>query len=353
MKTLNDPLIARFRLQDSAPSSAKARRETLEPRLARHRYLSVGVRSVVSALAVLACSVMCASSARAGSRDRCAPSQPTQMQITALAAYQVSLSWAASSDNSGSVAYRVLVSDGRELAVGPGATSFRLGWGLTPSAAYSFAVVAVDPAGNRSRVSNVVGATLPADVTPPTAPSLAVQYAGSDKIALSWSASRDDGGTVLYELALDGNPVLSNLSSTTATLANLMPNTSYALSVRAKDAAGNWSLPSATLTVATTPAGTVDVTAPSTPAQLAAFEDYCGDVFVVWNESVDDNDTAAELQYDVYLNGSLQQTVQGRGWAAFNVSTLGPAELTVIAVDSAGNASSPASIVLDVEGCGP
>ena len=94
-----------------------------------------------------------------------------------------------------------------------------------------------------------------------------------------------------------------------------------------------------------------DATAPSTPAQFSVFEDYCGDVFVAWYESTDDSDAPDAISYEVHVNGALKKVVQGQGWAAFNLTQLGPVEFSVIAVDSAGNASAPASTTVYLEGC--
>ncbi len=309
----------------------------------------------VCASLLVAAALISTSPAQARRRDRTSATQSAQeLRVTSLDAYQVSLAWDAAFGCAGGCSYLVQVSDGRELSLAQGTTNVRLSWGVSAAFAYRFSVVAVDVAGNHSRPSNVVSVTRPTDRTPPSVPSLSLAYAGSDRVALTWPASREDGPSVRYEVSVNGSPVLSDVWATSATISNLTPDSAYVFSVRAQDASENWSAASGSLTVRTLPRTAGDSMPPSTPSNLVAFEDYCGDLFLVWNESFDDRDAAAEIKYDVYVNGNLQHTVAGRGWAAFMVSEMGPTQFTVVAVDSSGNASPPAFVALDMdENCEP
>jgi len=345
----NPSRVARV-VQQSVPGATTTPIKRLESSGAARHTLRSCLYAAASASVMLALVLMSPASATAWSRDRTAPTQPAALQVTSLGAYHVSLAWGASRDFSGIASYRLGISDGRELSVRPGTTSVRVGWGLTPTSSYSFWVVAVDAAGNRSRASNVVDATLPADVTPPTTPVLSLGYAASSSIAVSFTAARDDGPRVHYEISIDGSPVLTNVLGTSATLSNLAPDTSYSLQVRARDPYGNASAPSAALTVSTRSLDGSDRTPPSTPGRFAAFDDCCGDIFLVWDESMDDRDARSVITYEVYVDGSLQGRVQGRGWAAFNLSNLGLTHFEVVAVDAAGNRSLPAFDTLELDG---
>ncbi len=92
------------------------------------------------------------------------------------------------------------------------------------------------------------------DTTPPTAPTkLAVVSSSLGTSAiLGWSPSTDNVGVTGYDLYRGGTTLLaSNLRGTSTTLSNLACATSYALTLRARDAAGNTSAASNTLAFTT------------------------------------------------------------------------------------------------------
>ncbi|MDR2674296.1 MAG: PKD domain-containing protein, partial [Opitutaceae bacterium] len=78
---------------------------------------------------------------------------------------------------------------------------------------------------------------------PPTAPAnLAAANIGCNAFDLSWDAAGDDAGVTAYEVFLNGasHAVLPG-TATSATLAGLNQFTTYAVTVRARDASGNTS----------------------------------------------------------------------------------------------------------------
>ena len=96
------------------------------------------------------------------SGDRKAPTKPLNLRSTGNTSWSVSLAWDPSTDNSGSVSYRVRDNWGREITV-PG-TQTSVTWKyphppLQAGASYSFSAYAVDAAGNKSATSNSSGAT--------------------------------------------------------------------------------------------------------------------------------------------------------------------------------------------------
>ncbi|TDD53230.1 carbohydrate-binding protein [Nonomuraea terrae] len=95
---------------------------------------------------------------------------------------------------------------------------------------------------------------LPPDTAAPTAPAdvRATDVTATD-VTLSWSPSTDNVGVTAYDVYQDGT-VKASLTDTTATMTGLNPGTSYTFEVRARDAAGNISSPSAAVPVTTTPA---------------------------------------------------------------------------------------------------
>ncbi|MGW2640550.1 carbohydrate binding domain-containing protein [Streptomyces sp. NPDC001348] len=93
------------------------------------------------------------------------------------------------------------------------------------------------------------------DTQAPTAPTgLTSTGKSSSSVSLKWNASTDNVGVSAYDVYSGGTQVLS-VSGTTATVGGLSPNTAYALTVKARDAAGNVSAASNSVTVTTDAGG--------------------------------------------------------------------------------------------------
>ncbi|MDH2427255.1 cellulose binding domain-containing protein [Sphaerisporangium sp. TRM90804] len=92
------------------------------------------------------------------------------------------------------------------------------------------------------------------DTTAPSAPgNLTATGVTSSQASLSWRASSDNVGVTGYDVYRNGS-VVGTATGTTFTAAGLSPSTAYTFWVRARDAAGNVSSQSNTLTV-NTPGG--------------------------------------------------------------------------------------------------
>lgn len=89
--------------------------------------------------------------------------------------------------------------------------------------------------------------------TSPTAPTnLQATNVTSTSLSLSWTASTDSAGISSYTVYAGGSAVATTAGSTTSTtLSNLSPNTSYTLTVKATGAEGVVSASSAPITVTT------------------------------------------------------------------------------------------------------
>jgi chitodextrinase len=278
-------------------------------------------------------------------RDRRPPTTPTNLRVTAVSSYRVSLAWSPSTDNSGSLSYRIRASNGQTVSVGQATTSYTWSSGLSAGTSYSFTVYAVDAAGNRSGNSNTVTATLPADRNPPTAPVLSVAGMAPSRVSLSWTPSVDDGPYVFYQVYVDGAArVYVPNGGTSADVTGLAPLTTYIFTVAAGDSWNNRSAPSNAVTVTTPASDPNDTTPPTTPTNLWASDGGCGEVSLYWTQSTDNVDPQAEIRYEVYVNGVLDPTagVVGQGRANFYVTADGDYTFEVVAVDAAGNASAPA-----------
>lgn len=91
------------------------------------------------------------------------------------------------------------------------------------------------------------------DTTPPSAPAnLAASGVTSSSVNLSWSPSTDNVGVTGYDIIRNGS-VTNTVTGTSTTVSGLTPSTSYQFAVRARDAAGNTSGNSNTVTVTTLP----------------------------------------------------------------------------------------------------
>lgn len=202
---------------------------------------------------------------KGGAGDTVAPSVPQSFALTGKTSSSVSLSWAASTDNTAVTGY---VISGGPSAVNVTGTSTTIS-GLAANTAYNFTVKAKDAAGNLSAASSVVNVTTSpnvVDTTPPTAPTNLVSTGvTSATVKLSWGAATDNIGVTGYVIYYGSNSV--NVTGTTATVSNLSSNTSYTFTVKAVDGSGNLSAASNAVTAKTNPFNGVE------PSQLL-FDDF-------------------------------------------------------------------------------
>jgi hypothetical protein len=282
--------------------------------------------------------------------DNKAPTKPLNLRSTGNTSYSVSLAWDPSTDKSGSVSYRVRDNWGREITV-PG-TQTSVTWKypahppLQPGATYSFSVYAVDAAGNKSPNSNTVTVKLPLDNEPPTVPVFSVTSVGTRHISLAWS-STDDSPWISYRVTKDGVPISSGwISETSRWFTLLQPGTTYTFTAQARDVVsnspspGNVSAVSAPFSVTTKPLDGSDVTAPTEPSPVAAdlYGDGSTEMQVWWTASTDDVTPQKVILYEVYVNGVHENSAIGTTQTnAYGVR--GDNEITVIAIDEAGNRS--------------
>ena len=143
-------------------------------------------------------------------RDTTPPSPPGDLSVGTVTASEVSLSWDASTDNSGIIdLYQVAVSPAAGNVVFTGATSATV-VGLAPQTTYTFTVRARDAGWNFSQPSDAVSATTEAstDTTPPTAPTgLQIGHSHSCEIVVRWTQStdnKDPQSAIRYELFDNG-----------------------------------------------------------------------------------------------------------------------------------------------------
>jgi hypothetical protein len=168
------------------------------------------------------------------------PHASTGIVARIVSSSEVELRWGPPQDGRGVAAYEV-VRDGHVLA-----TSRARAFTDRSLAAWSehcYAIRTLDGYGLRDALPGMACLRVP-DTTPPTVPGgLVVESASEGDIVLAWEPSTDDGVLAGYEVMLDGN-VVGAATWRSGFVSNLAPATSYCLTVRAFDEAGNRSEPS-------------------------------------------------------------------------------------------------------------
>ncbi|MGR7944571.1 fibronectin type III domain-containing protein [Paenibacillus sp. M.A.Huq-81] len=242
--------------------------------------------------------------------DIAPPTIPGNFQWTGKTSTSVSFSWSPSTDNIGVVSY--LISYGTtDFIVGTPQT-FGTVTGLTPNTSYTFTVKAFDQAGNASGASLPVTVTTnagavcsvppwnentvytggqrvsyggqeyeakwwtrgdrpdlsgqwgvwkligpcgsPDTIAPTTPTGLQASNHTSSTITIMWTASTDNVGVTGYTVYYGTSSV--NVTGTMAVITLPSPNVTYSFTVKARDAAGNYSLASNPLQIVTPVGGT-------------------------------------------------------------------------------------------------
>jgi len=266
--------------------------------------------------------------------DLTAPSAPAAFAAQAASnPGRVVLSWQASTDNVGVSAYEV---SRNGTVIGSAATESYTDSSAAGVTGYTYSVVALDAAGNRS-ASATVFLTTP-DFVPPSAPGQLTTTAsdGPPQVALTWVAASDDVGVTGYDVLRDGS-VLGSTASTSWTDTAVAAGQTHIYAVRARDAAGNIG-PTASLTVQVP-----DTTAPSSPSGLKAQAlTRPPRVSLTWTASTDN---VAVVGYRVFREGILIATVSATSYVDSSVSAAKTYHYAVAAFDTAGNQSATSATV--------
>lgn len=200
-----------------------------------------------------------------GTVDDQAPSVPTNVTAEAEAHDSVRVNWDTSTDNVGIAGYLVYRNDSQiaDVTLAPGVSEIPTEYvdsNVSAETSYDYKVVAYDEIGNQSQESAVANVTTPApsttDTTPPSAPDdVSAEAVSQNQINLAWQASVDDVGVTLYDVyrSEDGGEAskIASVTSASAGDTNLTPDTEYTYYVVARDAAGNTSEQSASVTART------------------------------------------------------------------------------------------------------
>jgi chitodextrinase len=314
----------------------------------------------VAAILVMLVSMFGASPASAGTEsligqngpaaaDRKPPTKPTNLRVTSLTPYRVTLAWDPSRDNSGTFSYRLFVSWGSTYTVPQTQTTFTV-LALAPNNTYSFYVYAVDGSGNVSQRSNTVTVTTPPDTIAPTAPVVSLVGVNPTEMSLQWTASTDDSLHIRYEVIVNGSPSgVQTLNGLAAVLHGLTPETTYEIAVQARDEYGGNLAPLSNILTVTTPAvSATDTEPPSAPGCCWGGDVGGLELNIFWGHSFDNQTPQASIVYEIYLNGAFDHATTGTRAVLYTTQT-GDNTITMIAVDGAGNRSAPVTVTFFVQ----
>ncbi|MDH4144249.1 MAG: putative Ig domain-containing protein, partial [Acidimicrobiia bacterium] len=273
------------------------------------------------------------------------PTVPANLTLTSNGVDAVTLNWAPSTDDVAVKGYLVH-RDFQFLAFVPAGTTFT-DRPVSRGATYRYQVRAQDTSNNTSAPSATAAITVGAagDVTAPTTPpSASASTNGTDRVTLNWGPSTDDVAVTGYLVHRDFAFLAFVPAGTTYTDTTAVAGATYRYQVRAQDAAGNNSEPTAPLRITVAPGG-VDTTPPSTPANLAASFVAGSGVRLNWSASGDDDRVGGYL---------VHRDFQFVAFVPAGTTYTDPAALPgghtyeVRAQDPTGNNSPPASVSITV-----
>ncbi|MFT7599446.1 MAG: fibronectin type 3 domain-containing protein [Acidimicrobiales bacterium] len=279
--------------------------------------------------------------------DTTRPSEPKGLTLDHQTPDSIAIRWTGSSDNVGVERYDIFRSTTGDLGsrIGASTSPEFVDNGVADGFTYTYAVKAVDAAGNTSWRSNFLTAfpEQAVDTERPAPPKgLRITAEASDQVSISWSASTDNIGVVGYQIfrSPDGSvgPLLTTTTGTSYT--DVVAVQQYTYVIKAVDAAGNVSWRS---NVITTGSDTTDSERPSTPTGLTV-ELVNGQPVLSWNTSTDN---IAVVGYTVYrsTDGTLGDAITSNEadvGTTFVDSGAAPNTIATFAVkafDEAGNVS--------------
>ncbi|MFD4264076.1 discoidin domain-containing protein [Streptomyces sp. NPDC058534] len=180
------------------------------------------------------------------------------------------------------------------------------------------------------------------DTQVPTTPAnLALTEPATGQIRLTWNASSDDTAVTGYDVYANGD-LLTSVGGDVTTYTDTRPgDATVTYHVRAKDAAGNVSGNSNTVTRR---GDNGDTQAPTAPSNLALSEPTAGQVKLTWTAATDNKGVTG---YDIYADNKLRKSVAGDVTTYTDTQPVA-ANVTyfVRARDAAGNVSGDSNSVL-------
>ena len=277
---------------------------------------------------------------------------PTISAVAAsgLTSSSATITWTTNEPASSQVNYGLTTGYGSTTALDPTPlTSHSVALaGLASQTTYNYRVRSRDAAGNEGVGTNATFTTLSGpDLTPPSVPAgVSATPVSSSQINLSWTASTDNVGVTGYQVFRGGTQI-TTVATTSYSNTGLAAATLYTYAVRAFDAAGNPSAPSANASATTfappdTTPPQVLITFPANNAQLSNIVTVTADA--------SDNVGVAGVQFLVDgANAGVEdsQAPYAYSWDTRAVPN-GAHTLTARARDAAGNTATSPPISVNV-----
>src|SRR5256885_1599062 len=278
--------------------------------------------------------------------DTTPPTVPTGLVAVAISPTQIRLTWNPSTDNVGVTGYLVYNADTGSVIATTTTTSFThsglVPGSLVPGTTHNYRVSAFDAVPNHSPWTDppVSVTMLPPDTTAPSTPTeILVSAVSSSQINLSWAPSTDNVKVTRYIVRRDGVRVATPVSTSYADI-GLSAATTYSYTVAARDAAGNISPYSTSVSVTT--ASAADTTTPSAPTGLTAAAAGSSGANLSWSASTDD---VGVTGYIVRRNGVQVATPGSTSYADAGLSAATTYSYTVAPSVAAGTTSSNSTSV--------
>jgi chitodextrinase len=182
--------------------------------------------------------------------DATAPTTPTNVAFSNLKGTSVVVKWNASTDSVGVTGYNVYVNGVYNKTTTSPATILS---GLTGSTTYSISILAFDAANNRSVRSTEATITTMDSIAPSAPTNVASSNVTSTGARVTWTAATDNVAVTFYNIYRNGAYVATVSGATTSyNMGGLTAGTTHSITVRALDAAKNFTN-SAALSVTTLP----------------------------------------------------------------------------------------------------
>jgi len=184
------------------------------------------------------------------------------------------------------------------------------------------------------------------DKQAPSQPGAPVKMnATASAISISWAPSTDNGIIIGYDVFVNG--IIAGSSNcqtvnTQYTINGLAANTSYSITIKARDFGGNYSPPSNTLVVST---GTIDTQKPTVVIGLQCSGKSSNSISLKWSAS-SDNDKVT--QYLIYWGNKVDSTLNVQ--YSINGLTAGTEYKCIVkAQDPSGNLSDPSYLDISTD----
>jgi hypothetical protein len=284
----------------------------------------------------------------AAAGDTQAPTQPQNLQATAINRQRVDLTWTASTDNVGVDGYQVF-RDGSPLDIATGTTFSDTT--ATASTTYEYTVVAFDGAGNNSIASSSAQATTPANASPAWDTIATQTLIVGDSYSLNLNDVCSDADADTIEYSIPSGTLPSGISRSGAIISGT-PTTAGenpTVTVRAFDGfvTADTDIEFETFTA--------DTTAPPVPTGLSATAASSSQIDLSWNASTDaaggaNHYVSGTQDYLVYrstdqTNFSLRTTVTGTSYQDTGLSATTRYDYKITARDVELNESAQSTAV--------